>query len=118
MTPEHQRGHGAVYDGLNCGGIELARFRRTLAGLPVPRGVDGRITLAVDVSLWLRPDAATSAQRMSCHVYGPPGRPGRPRLAAAPPVGDRCHPGRRIGCHRGVRMLCTTQRVGQATVEP
>jgi hypothetical protein len=70
LTPEHRRGHGALYDGLNCGGIDVARFRRTLAGLPVPRSVDGRVTLAVDVSPWLRPDAATSAQRMFRHVYG------------------------------------------------
>ena len=34
----------------------------------LPRGVDGRITLAVDISPWLRPDAPSSAQRMFCHV--------------------------------------------------
>jgi len=26
--------------------------------------------LAVDVSNWLRPDAATSPERLFCHVYG------------------------------------------------
>jgi hypothetical protein len=70
LTPEHRRGHGALYDAVNCGRIDVARFRRTLAGLPLPRGADGRIILAVDVSPWLRPDAATSAERMFCHVYG------------------------------------------------
>lgn len=70
LTPEHRRGHGALYDGLNCGRIEVARFRRTLAGLPLPRAADGRMVLAVDVSPWLRPDAASSPQRMFCHVYG------------------------------------------------
>jgi hypothetical protein len=30
----------------------------------------GRLVLAVDVSAWLRPDAATSDQRLFCHVYG------------------------------------------------
>lgn len=55
---------------MNRGRIDVARFWRTLAGLPLPRGGDGRIILAVDVSPWLRPDAATSAERMFCHVYG------------------------------------------------
>ena len=46
------------------------RLRRTLAGLSLPRDESGRLTVAVDVSPWLRPDAATSADRMFCHVYG------------------------------------------------
>jgi DDE superfamily endonuclease len=41
-----------------------------LAGLPLPRAADGRLMLAVDVSSWLRPEAATSAGRLFCHVYG------------------------------------------------
>ncbi|GAA3049059.1 hypothetical protein GCM10010448_35090 [Streptomyces glomeratus] len=36
----------------------------------MPRAVDGRIVLAVDVSTWLRPDAETSPDRLFCHVYG------------------------------------------------
>src|ERR1022692_3992031 len=43
---------------------------RTLAGLPLPRAADGRIVLAADVSPWLRPGAATSPERLFCHVYG------------------------------------------------
>jgi hypothetical protein len=70
LAPEHRRGHGALYDGLNRGRLEVARFRAALAGLPLPRAVDGRIVLAVDVSAWLRPDASTSPDRLSCHVYG------------------------------------------------
>jgi hypothetical protein len=70
LAPEHRRGHGALYDGLNHGRIDIGRLRRTLAGLPLPRAVDGRLMLAVDVSPWLRPDAATSPQRLFCHVYG------------------------------------------------
>jgi DDE superfamily endonuclease len=70
LAPEHRRGHGALYDGLNCGRIDLDRLRATLAGLPLPRTTDGRIVLAVDVSPWLRSDAPTSAQRLFCHVYG------------------------------------------------
>ena len=43
---------------------------RTLAGLPLPRAADGRLVLAVDMSNWLRPGAATSPERLFCHVYG------------------------------------------------
>jgi hypothetical protein len=69
LAPEHRRGHGALYDGLNHGSIEIARLRRGLAGLPLPR-VGDRIVLAADVSPWLRPDAETSPQRLFCHVHG------------------------------------------------
>ena len=67
LAPEHRRGHGALYDGLACGGIDVRRFRTTRAGLPLPRGGDGRITLAADISPWPRPDAETSAERLHCH---------------------------------------------------
>ena len=69
LAPEHRRGHGALYDGLNHGSIEIARLRRCVAGLPLPR-VGERIVLAVDVSPWLRPDAETSEQRLFCHIHG------------------------------------------------
>src|SRR5215813_9287582 len=70
LVPEHRRGHGALYDAVNAGRVEVARLRRALAALPPPSWPDGRIRLAVDVSNWLRPDAATSPERMFCHVYG------------------------------------------------
>src|SRR6266705_1992695 len=70
LAPEHRRGHGALYDAVNHGRIGVARLRRSLAGLPLPRAADGRLMLAVDVSSWLRPGAATSPQRLFCHVYG------------------------------------------------
>ncbi|MFF4772539.1 transposase [Microtetraspora fusca] len=70
LTPEHRRGHDALYDGLNHGRIEESRLRAVLAGLPLPKTTDGRIVLAVDVSPWLRSDAPTSAERLFCHVYG------------------------------------------------
>ena len=37
LAPEHRRGHGALYDAVNSGRIEIARLRRALAGLPLPR---------------------------------------------------------------------------------
>jgi hypothetical protein len=70
LVPEHRRGHGALYDAVGHGRISVARLRRVLAGLPLPRAADGRLMLAVDVSSWLRPDAATSPGRRFCHVYG------------------------------------------------
>src|SRR6266545_2450631 len=70
LAPEHRRGHGALYDAVNSGRVEIARLRRSLAGLPLPRAADGRLMLAVDVSNWLRPGAATSPERLFCHVYG------------------------------------------------
>jgi hypothetical protein len=70
LAPEHRRGHGALYDAVNHGGIDIARLRRSLAGLPLPRAADGRLVLAADVSNWLRPGAATSPERLFCHVYG------------------------------------------------
>ena len=70
LAPEHRRGHGALYDGLNCGRIDVARLRWALAALPLPRAADGRLMLAVDVSNWLRPGAVTSPGRLFCHVYG------------------------------------------------
>jgi hypothetical protein len=70
LAPEHRRGHGALYDAVNHGRVDVARLRRSLAGLPLPRAADGRLMLAVDVSSWLRPGAATSPERLFCHVYG------------------------------------------------
>ena len=70
LAPEHRRGHGALYDAVNRGRIDIARLRRSLAGLPLPRAADGRLMLAADVSNWLRPGAATSPDRLFCHVYG------------------------------------------------
>jgi hypothetical protein len=70
LAVEHRRGHGALYDAVNAGRVQVDRLRRELAGLPLPRDGEGRIMLAVDVSNWLRPDAATAPERSFCHVYG------------------------------------------------
>ena len=69
LEPEHRRGHGALYGAVNCGRIDIARLRWSLACLPLPAWGDGRIRLAADVSNWLRPDAATSPDRLFCHCY-------------------------------------------------
>jgi hypothetical protein len=70
LAPEHRRGHGGLYDAVNAGRVDTGRLRWSLACLPLPCRGDGRIRLAVDVSNWLRPGAATSPGRMFCHVYG------------------------------------------------
>jgi hypothetical protein len=74
LTAEHRRGHGAMYDALNRGNVDVPRLRQVLAGLPQPQAAEGRLVLAVDVTHWLRPDAPTSADRLFCHVYGRSGR--------------------------------------------
>lgn len=70
LAPEHRRSHGALYDGLNRGGVGIARLRRAISALPLPRAADGRLVLAADVSPWLRPDADTSPDWCFCHTYG------------------------------------------------
>ena len=36
LEPECRRGHGAVYDAVNAGQVQVARLRRALAALPLP----------------------------------------------------------------------------------
>ena len=54
---------------MNCGQVQIGRLRQALAGLSLRGWPDGRIRLAADVSNWLRPDAATSPERVFCHCY-------------------------------------------------
>ncbi|MFD5919602.1 NF041680 family putative transposase [Kitasatospora sp. NPDC058201] len=70
LVAEHRRGHGALYDALNHGSLDVVRLRSTLAALPQPKSADGRLVLAVDVSNWLRPDAECSPDRLFCHTFG------------------------------------------------
>ncbi|MGW1108019.1 transposase [Streptomyces sp. NPDC002540] len=63
----HRRGHGAMYDALAEGRIDIARLRMTLAGLELPRGAGGQIAIALDVTPWPRPDAECSPQRLHCY---------------------------------------------------
>jgi hypothetical protein len=70
LVPGHRRGHGAVYDALNAGRIDVRRLRWAVGCVPLPGWPDGRIRLAADVSSWLRPEARTSPERMFCHVHG------------------------------------------------
>ncbi|MGW6753111.1 transposase, partial [Streptomyces sp. NPDC055006] len=37
LAPEHRRGHGALYGGLNRGHLDVSRLRMALAELPLPR---------------------------------------------------------------------------------
>lgn len=65
----HRRGHGAMYDALACGQIDVARLRQALAGLVLPRGADGRLTVAIDVTGWPRPDAECAPERLHCYRH-------------------------------------------------
>ena len=63
----HRRGHGAMYDALANGRIEVGRLQLVLAGLELPRGSDGQISIALDVTPWPRPDAECSPGRLHCY---------------------------------------------------
>nr|WP_255640260.1 transposase [Glycomyces sp. TRM65418]QZD56698.1 transposase [Glycomyces sp. TRM65418] len=63
------RGHGSVYTAVNAGRIDPEAVRSAALAEPLPR-MRGHIVLAVDVSPWLRPDAACSPERLFCRVYG------------------------------------------------
>ena len=39
LEPGHQRGHGALYDALNCGKVQASRLRWALAGVPLRPGM-------------------------------------------------------------------------------
>ncbi len=73
LEVEHRRGHGALYDAMGAGRIDEQQLRQLIIRGPVPTiacpGGKKRIVLAVDVSNWLRPDAATSPDRSFCHTY-------------------------------------------------
>jgi hypothetical protein len=43
LAPERRRGHGALYDAVNWGRVDIARLRRALAGLPLPVGLGNTI---------------------------------------------------------------------------
>ncbi|WP_331749007.1 MULTISPECIES: NF041680 family putative transposase [unclassified Streptomyces] len=70
LVGEHRRGHGGLYDALAAGEVDVARLRRALTAVPLPRSADGRLVLAADITCWLRPSAHTSPQRILCHTYG------------------------------------------------
>jgi DDE superfamily endonuclease len=63
----HRRGHGAMYDALAQGRVDIRRLRMALAGLELPRGSDRQLSIALDVTPWPRPDAECSPQRLHCH---------------------------------------------------
>jgi DDE superfamily endonuclease len=67
LTGVHRRGHGSTYAALADGRVDVDRLRMALAGLQLPRGSDGQLRLAVDVTPWPRPDAQCSAQRAHAH---------------------------------------------------
>ncbi|WP_427019166.1 NF041680 family putative transposase (plasmid) [Pseudarthrobacter sp. P1] len=73
LEPEHHRGYGALFDAVNSGRINLEALNARSTAIGVPRMPEptgrARIVLAVDVSNWLRPDAAASPGRAFCHAY-------------------------------------------------
>src|SRR5262249_46185204 len=84
LVAGHRRGHGALYDAVNAGRIDISRLRRALAGLALPRAADGRLMLAAGVCRWERARAGTSRGRVFGPVYGRGERGG----GARPPLVD------------------------------
>jgi DDE superfamily endonuclease len=52
-----------------CCSRDIQRLRIALSAVTLPRAVDGRLVLAVDITSWLRPEVHTSPQRILCHTY-------------------------------------------------
>jgi hypothetical protein len=79
LTAEHRRGHGALYDGLGSGRVEVGRLRRSLVSLPVPRDEQGRITLALHQppNLALLGHPGTDTGSVPDHDNPPPDGSGR-----------------------------------------
>jgi hypothetical protein len=67
LDPAHRRGHGAMYDGLAAGRVDIARLRWSLVGQQLPRSSQGQLRFAIDVTPWPRLDAECSPQRCHCH---------------------------------------------------
>ncbi|WP_434740749.1 NF041680 family putative transposase [Micromonospora sp. SH-82] len=61
-----RRGHGALYDAVACGEVDVAALATLISRTWVPVD-DGPVKIAMDVSAWPRPDAVTSEGR--CHCY-------------------------------------------------
>jgi hypothetical protein len=63
-----RRRHGALFDALACGDVDVEMLAGLLACSWEPAG-EGPVRVAVDVSPWPRPYAGTSAER--CFCYSP-----------------------------------------------
>jgi hypothetical protein len=61
-----RRGHGALYDVLACGDIDVRALAELLANSRHAVD-DGPVKVAVDVSPWPPPDAVTSGVVCHCH---------------------------------------------------
>jgi hypothetical protein len=84
LASGHRRGYGSFCGALNHGRLDTEALRDLLAPAPLPR-IRGRLVLAVDVSPWLRPDAACSPERLWCHVHAAPVPPRRSSPAGPAP---------------------------------
>jgi hypothetical protein len=67
LSSVYRRGHGALYDALAHGKLDIARFELVLAGLQLPRWLCRQLVLGADITAWPRPDADCSPDRVHCH---------------------------------------------------
>ena len=69
MEPECRRGHGAVHDAVNADQVRIARLRRALAALPLPRWDDGRIRPGCRRQQLAAAGRGHLPDRLFCHCY-------------------------------------------------
>jgi hypothetical protein len=101
LAAVHQRGHGAVYDAVNCGEIAAGRLRRSLTGRrQKPRPAGRRPYGRGEPTPGDRPrfPGPVVARR-----YAPTGT-GTARKAAVDREGP-CSPRAAVGCQRGARRV-------------
>ena len=77
LVPGHRRGHGAVYDALNAGAVDIGRLRWAVGCLPLPCWPDGRIRLAADVVTGCGPRRGPARSGCSAMCTGGGTTPGR-----------------------------------------
>ncbi|MGW2522348.1 transposase [Streptomyces sp. NPDC001617] len=100
LVAEHRRGHGAMYEALNCGSVDVPRLRQVLAGLPMPRAPTAawswRPTSATGSAPTRRP-ARTACSATSTAAADAPRTSSSPagRTPSSPPSNRAAHPGAR-----------------------
>lgn len=81
LASEYRRGHGALYDAVNHGRIDVVRLRKALARLPLT-GSRTAGSSSVDVGPWLRPNESVDTDAALEWALSD-GRPGLGKRAAA-----------------------------------
>lgn len=109
LTAAHRRGHGAMYDALTNGNVDVSRLRQVPAGLPQPEAADGRLVLAVDVTHIAAHTQPRLTRNAAADLRRPWEKPTEPGLLTAAPG----RPG-----FRNLRRTCTARPVHRNPQHP